>query len=493
MKHRAGSSLRKSGQFGRHGSNKRDVARHSARIRCRCGIGVLLALAATGASADEMSELSDRVEAQERKIEALERALESRAPQADGAEEAGPVVKAGSKGFSIASPDDANQVKLRGTLHFDGRYFLDDAALDSADTWLLRRVRPTLEGTLNGIWDFRFTPDFSGGETTIVDAYAAVRLKPWAVLTAGKFKPPVGLERLISSNDLKFIERGLPTTLVPNRDLGVQLSGDLGGGITQYALGVFNGVIDGGSSDALGDTDVDGNLDWAARVFFQPFAASENSVLHGLGFGVAGTYADVAGNPEDPLLPSFRSPDQQRYFSFRGDDAATPAINEATYLDGKRKRIAPQAYYYIGSFGALGEYVRVTQDVSRNTAVGLRSDEIDTMAWQLELSYFLTGERAAYKGFTPIRTLDSGAGTWGAFEVVARYQEMKIDDLAFAGGASSYADPSTQPRKASAYTLGLNWYFNQNFKWQIDYEHVAFDGGARDDGAAILTRFAVGF
>ena len=40
-------------------------------------------------------------------------------------------------------------------------------------------------------------------------------------LTAGKFKVPVGLERLESATDIRFIERGFPTSLVPNRDLGV--------------------------------------------------------------------------------------------------------------------------------------------------------------------------------------------------------------------------------------------------------------------------------
>ena len=39
--------------------------------------------------------------------------------------------------------------------------FTDDVTPETADTWILRRVRPILEGTLNGIYDFRFTPDFA--------------------------------------------------------------------------------------------------------------------------------------------------------------------------------------------------------------------------------------------------------------------------------------------------------------------------------------------
>jgi len=496
-------------------------------------VAMLLGLAATTAQAasktDELSDLRQRLDAQERQIEDLQRRLEQRDSAAAAAADSNaqlesqqqqlkvlerklelndetaksaaataPVVKAGPKGFSIQSADGANVVKLRGALHYDGRYFLDDTAPDSANSWLLRRVRPTLEGTLGGIFDFRFTPDFAGGKTIILDAFGAIRFAPWAQLTAGKFKVPVGLERLVSSNDLKFIERGLPTVLVPNRDLGIALGGDLNGGTINYSVGVYNGVVDGGSSDAQGDVETNGDRDWAARVFFQPFLNSEHFALRGLGFGIAGTYVNGTGNPLSSGLPSYRTPDQQSFFKFRGDNAATAGLNEATYLDGRRVRLAPQAYYYHGSFGALAEYVRVSQDISRTTAAGLRSSRLDTSAWQLALSYFLTGEEASYKGLKPNSTFNLGKPGWGAFEIVARYNELRLDEGFFSGGALSFADPLTQPRKVTEYAIGLNWYFNQNVKWQINYENAKFDGGGglgrdRGDGESILTRLAVGF
>ena len=54
--------------------------------------------------------------------------------------------------------------------------------------------------------------------------------------------------------------------LVPNRDIRLQLSGDVFGGHVSYALGYFNGVADGTSSDATADVDTDGNGDAAARL-----------------------------------------------------------------------------------------------------------------------------------------------------------------------------------------------------------------------------------
>lgn len=496
-------------------------------------VAAVLALAAGVAHGDELSDLRQRLDAQEQQIKTLERKLEQRdvATQAAGstcqletqqqqikvlerklelndeavkaAAASAPVVKAGPKGFSIASQDGANVLKLRGVLHFDGRYFADDNTPDTADTWLLRRVRPTIEGTLNGIYDFRFTPDFAGGKTIILDAWMAARLKPWAVVTAGKFKVPVGLERIVSATDLRFIERGFPTSLVPNRDLGVQFGGDLAGGAFNYSVGYFNGVSDGTSSDSntpTADAENDTKGDWAARVFLQPFLNSDNFALRGLGFGVGGTYVNSTGSSTTSLLPAYRTPGQQSFFSYRSTTAAagtTPVVN-GTFADGERLRISPQAYYYFGSFGVLGEYVQVSQDVTRVTpTAGTRSASLDNTAWQVQLAWFLTGEDEAFKGFTPNSVFSLDQRSWGAFELVARYHELDIDDDAFTGGADSFANPASAASKASAWGVGVNWYLNQNYKWSLNYDVTTFDGGAaagdRPDEKALFTRFAVGF
>jgi phosphate-selective porin OprO/OprP len=451
-----------------------------------------------------LSDLRERIEAQEQKIRVLERKLELNDEAAKAAIPTTPIVRADpQRGFRIQSADGANVARLRGVLHFDGRYFPDDVTPETADTWIFRRVRPTLEGTLNGLFDYRFTPDFAGGRTFILDAYLAARLKPWAVVQAGKFKVPVGLERLVSATDLRFIERGFPTSLVPNRDLGLQLGGDLAGGVVNYSVGYFNGVTDGSSSDSntpTPDAENDTKGDWAARVFVQPFANSENFALRGLGFGIAGTYVDVSGNTTTTLLPSYRTPGQQVFFSFRTNTAAagtTPATN-GTFADGERLRLTPQAYYYLGRFGVLGEYVTLSQDVTRVTpTAGTRSATLDNTAWQVQLAFFLTGEDESFRGFTPSSIFSLENHTWGAFELVARYHELDIDDDAFSGGANSFANPATAASKASAWGVGLNWYLNQNYKWSLNYDVTTFEGGAangdRPDEQAIFTRFALQF
>lgn len=472
------------------------------RAAAGAAIAALLPFAvaqAQNAPAPSNDELRQEIEAQKQRLAVLERKLELQDEANKTAAAAAPKITASASRFQIASANGENFVRFRGTLHADNRVFGGDSVPETADTFILRRVRPTLEGTFGGIYDFRFTPDFGGGRTFVVDAYVAARFNPGAILTVGKFKPPVGLERLQSGADIRFIERGLPTSLVPNRDIGAQLSGEFGGGTFAYQVGYFNGVTDGQSSDNLTtpDVEVDTAGDYAARVFFQPFLNSDNFSLRGLGFGVGSTWVDVDGSAANTALSAYRSPGQQSVFSYRANTATGVTPNNATFANGQRLRLAPQLYYSRGSFGVLGEYTQVEQDVSRTVGGVTRSDTLTHSAWQAQFSYFLTGEEESFRGFTPGSTFQPGKSGKGAYEIVARIQELDIDDATFAGGANSFANPLTAVSKVTAYGVGLNWYPWNTVKLSINYEQSEFEGGAatgdRADEKALLSRFAINF
>ena len=140
------------------------------------------------------------------------------------------------------------------------------------------------------------------------------------------------------------------------------------------------------------------------------------------------------------------------------------------------------------------------QDVARQlSTTKSRTGRVDNSAYQLSLSYFLTGETASYNSITPRSTFHLGSdGGLGAWEVVARYSELKIDNAAFTDGALSFADPTASPRNARATGVGINWWLNANVKWVLDYEWTQFEGGAanngnRPDERALTTRFALTF
>ena len=459
--------------------------------------GVAFAQSAT--TGDSNADLKREIEDQKQRLAVLERKLEINDEAAKAAAASAPRITANASRFQIGSTDGANFIRLRGTLFADARVYGGDSAPETADTFLLRSVRPTFEGTFGGIYDFRFTPDFGSGRSTIVDAYAVARFKPGFAVTVGKFKPSVGLERLASEPDLRFMERGLPTFLVPNRDLGVQLSGEIAGGAFAYQVGYFNGVTDGQSSDNLTTPDVESDTggDYAARVFFQPFINSANFNLRGLGFGVGSTWQDLPGSAANPYLPSYRSQGQINTFSYRANIATGVTPNNATFADGERLRLAPQLYYYRGSFGFLGEYTQVKQDVSRTVGAFTRSDTLTHSAWQGQFSWFITGEEEAYRGYTPQTTFQPGKPGNGAWELVARIQELDVDDAAFAGGATSFANPLTAVSKITDYGVGVNWYPWNTVKFSLNYDLSSFEGGAatgdRADERALFGRFAINY
>jgi phosphate-selective porin OprO/OprP len=264
-------------------------------------------------------------------------------------------------------------------------------------------------------------------------------------------------------------------------------------------VGYFNGVTDGQSSDNLtpADAEVDTAGDFAARVFFQPFVNSENFSLRGLAFGIGSTWQDVDGNSANTHLSSYRSPGQQSVFSYRSNSSLAGTPSNATHADGQRLRLAPQLYYSRGSFSVLGEYTQVEQDVSREVGGEVRTDSLTNSAWQLQFSWFVTGEEQAFRGFTPGSTFRPGKEGSGAWELVARVHELDVDDDAFEGGGSSFANPLTAISKETAYGVGVNWYPWNTIKLSLNYDLTSFEGGAevgdRDDEQALFSRFAINF
>ncbi|HEY9014378.1 MAG TPA: porin, partial [Gemmatimonadales bacterium] len=368
---------------------------------------------------------------------------------------------------------------LRGYVHFDGRFFQSDDQRPATDTFTLRRVRPIFEGTVYKIFDFRIMPDFGGGQTVLQDAYLEARFNPAFRVRAGKFKPPVGLERLQSATDIMFAERGLPTNLVPSRDIGLQVAGDISEGLFAYQVGIFNGVAD----LANGGDDLSDAKDFAGRIFIQPFKSGS---FRPLGVGIAASTGFERGNTTTTGLPSYRTPGQQTLFRYN-TSTTTPANN--VYADGKRQRIAPQGYYYTGPLGILGEYVISRNEVNRAGAIAT----LEHTAWQASGSFFLTGEKNSFRSPMPKRPFDLKEGGFGALELVARYGELSLDEASF----PTYATITSSVQKAKAAGVGINWHFTRQVKVGLDYERTTFTGGAatgdREPENAVIGRFQTAF
>jgi len=410
---------------------------------------------------DSQPSLAEQVEVLDQKVRVLARLLELQRDSVAAAAKQQPKVTAGKEGFVIRSADGDFQFRLRGLLQADGRAFPDGAPALGTSALFLRRARPITDLTAFKYFTVRLTPDFGQGKVVLFDAYLDFRLGTGLSFRTGKAKPQIGLERLQSASDIRFIERGLPTNLVPNRDVGFQAFGDLAGGRLSYAAGVFNGVPDLGNLDG----DATNSKDLVGRLFAQP--------IKGLGFGIAGSSGIEHGTVTAPSLAAYVTPGQQPMFRYR----------DSTIANGRRYRVTPQAYVYAGPLGLLGEYVVSSQVVTRGAAVG----ELKHTSWQVAGSWYVTSERASFTTVAPRRPFDPSAKGWGALEIGARYGELTIDDVAF----PTFANTANAVRDARAWGVGVTWHFAWGVQLSANYEQTRFTGGAAAGGDRATEHFFV--
>ena len=373
-------------------------------------------------------------------------------------------------GFWIEGKDGSFKLRISGYIQGDGRFYTGAGASSSTGTFLVRRAYTIAQGDLGRYLSFYVASDLGAGKASLEDGYVDLKLSPAARIRMGKTKSPVGLEALQSSSTMLFVERGLPSAIAPNRDIGVMLLGEPADGVVAYAVGLFNGTLDGASLDQ----DANKGKEGAARLFLRPLK-KRGSALD-LGLGVAGSYGRNDGG-----LATYKTPGQQSLFSYASTASA----------EKNRRRIAPQGYAYYKVVGLMAEWTRSLQDAVK----GSTHATVTGTAWNVAGSLVLTGEKASYSGVKPRRAFDPAARAFGAVELAARYGVLRIGDDAFAAGL---ADATKSPRKASELGLGINWYLSENVKYQLNFEHTKFEGGAagganRAAENALLLRAQVSF
>jgi phosphate-selective porin OprO and OprP len=416
--------------------------------------------------ARRLDELDQRTRITDRKLE-----LDEEAAKAKPAETR---VTTGERGFAIGDANREFELKLQGLLQVDGRRIFgsDDALLrDRTDTFLVRRARLYFDATVLGLVDARIMPDFGNNTTALLDAYADIHPAAWLRLRAGKFKPPVGLERLQTDAYVPLPERALDSNLSAQRDVGAELWGDIANAAVHYELVWLNGNPDG----TLTDVDDEHAKTYGGRLFLRPFRLGDLGALGDLGFGVAvesgnekGSNAIANGAASNAWLPSFKSLSQNAIFTYAssGTDAT-----QIAYAHGHHTRVNPQLYYYNGPVGVLAEWVREYQQVQKGTTTAA----LNNQAGHVTASFVIGGDNS-YDGVRPKSPAKWATKDIGALELVVRYGWLNLDDLAFK--SSSFADPSKSVDEAKEWDFGVNWWLNRNAKLYAAWGHTTFTDGA---------------
>jgi phosphate-selective porin OprO/OprP len=442
------------------------------------------------------------------KVNVLERKLEVQEEVNTVAFKKLPIFDGGENGFKITSSNKEHQLRIGSSIQTDYRNFLGDnppAWIPGSPGWyggvgpdsiFLRQARIILEGyVFNDIY-FKLMPDFaqnSNSSNLIPDAFVDFAYQPKASLLVGKYKPSIGLERLQGDANTVFLERAFPTNLAPNRDMGLQLHGSFAkpgyiaekspGAIDSknfftYQVGITNGTGDSGNialNGALPNSasSFANNKEFDGRIFAQPFQHSGYDWLEGFGVGVSGSFS----NPDHLALVAQRTPLGQSQFidytQVNGQTKGTLTSN------GNANRIYPQAYWYKGPFGLMGEYVASTQTLNATSNSRGNNNLTQTnTASHVQFSYVVTGEDNQFEGVKPIRKFDPGKGTWGALQLAARWSQLTLDNDSF-----KLLDPTKSASEATEFTVGANWFLNKYSLIRFDYENVWFTGGAGTVGA----------
>ena len=369
-------------------------------------------------------------------------------------------------GFRLAAAEHDAALRIGGLLQGDGIFLLRDRT-QQADRFEMRRVRLSLKGTWGRLLAARIQPQWTSTGVEILDAYVDVRIIAGLSLRIGKQKTPLGLEMLRPAAALGLPERGFATSLLPSRDIGVQVSGDLWDGLLTYAVGGYNGVASGGKSNGnLGD-----DFDVAGRLFIQPFHGTSWGPLRALGLGLAGSWGIERGDASETGLGRFRTVARDVFLTFADGVAA----------DGQRWRVNPQVWWFWGPLGILGEFVHASRQVRGDGSL----HGVAQQAWTAEVGYVLTQEAAEYRGVTPKRR-------WGALQLVAQVGELKTPKMAFHNGMM---DPRG-PGDALSWGGALHYWAAVPLMAEVAFIRTTFEGGAgtgRPPENALFTRVQASF
>lgn len=164
----------------------------------RIGLALFAALASSrslpAADNSELQALREQVLALEQQIKVISRQIELKDEAASSAAATAPKITVNDKGFTLASADGANAIKLRGLVQLDSRLFFGDGGGVANNGFVLRRARIITEGTFAKSYSFQLVPEFGGSSISILDANIGVTLDKALQFKFGKFNfyLPVG-------------------------------------------------------------------------------------------------------------------------------------------------------------------------------------------------------------------------------------------------------------------------------------------------------------
>lgn len=356
-------------------------------------------------------------------------------------------------GLRFTTADKAYNVQFGGRLQMDSIYADADDAVEARTGEIghesgIRRALIKGMGTIHSNLDYLILFNLANDEVVPLDNFLQLRGIPVVQrIRAGHFREPMGLDAIASSRDILFMERApVVLALAPFYNVGA--------GIIQNRL--------------------DNRL-YACAAVFQETDTQARSTGND-GYHATGR---LTGLP-------WVSEDAKRFVHVGASASYQSQGTDTTRYGGKPGSFFLPTFVDTKSISNCEHAVLVGTEMAAVfgraliQAEYLQSDlaYADTSAlfggWYAQAAWFLTSDthpfdrqNALFSRLRPAHPFTNGSGP-GAWEVVARYSELDLNDGPVHGGEIANT------------TAGMNWYLDANTRLAFNYVHaeLADVGGA---------------
>lgn len=372
------------------------------------------------------------------------------------------------EGFGLRSRDDEFELRLRVLNQVDAKFFAPNDLFPARSGLYIPRTRVYFEGRLTRPFEYEVSLQRGvDGIFDLLDANLNMVFAEWFQIRFGRTLVPYSYDWYDHLEQF-FItpERALfPLNFGLSRQAGILLHGRFNEGRFQYAMGGFDGRIDG-LADNNTTRDAVGYFNW------RPFLNTARDERWG-GLNLGGS---IAGGLS--VLPTELLPLRNSIQATENDEAAAAAsisfleFEEGVAGFGDRFQGALHTAYYGGGWSLEAEAQAGTFQFLK-PGLPIRP-KVPVLGYHVTAAYFLTGEEVRDRSVVhPLRPYDPFQGQYGpgAIEPFARFSQLSLGDEVFKFGL---VDPEKWTNNAFMTDVGFNWYLNRYVKIYFDWQHTFF-------------------
>ena len=430
--------------------------------------------------AEEMTRKEqERLKALEKKVEEVEKVTTKREEELKKDKKTG-LIAYWRDGFFLETPDKQFRLQFAGVLHFDTRFF--SGGSKSPDSFDIRRARYDMRGYLyRGDLEHIFRLQIEMADDPYLrNAYWMFKVRSEFYLQIGQFKVPSGgADWLTEEAQVNFVEYATDTPVSPFFDRGINIHSQFLGGKVQTCLAAVTGV---GVDKDVSSGDSDNHKDYAGRLLLVPFKDMDLPWLKGMHF--VGSYQTgiqsikTRRGETDMRTENYES----KWFRWT-----------KSYVDlDQRERYGGEFHWLYGPLTMSYEFNRVQwEDITvykdDKGALDFRlPGDYHVDVHQFWVSYFLTGEQKefedvffAWRQPKPKKNFSLKNGTWGAWEIIARYSYKDASRELFDSGLLEGSS------EGYSVTGGIRWIWNPKCRIMFDVNYLH-----SSEGKGIISEYA---